>query len=452
MLTRIIFGFILFSSLVSAQYSAVYGNLIRIPFDANQVNPSDTMGNWLSYSDSNGYINSNYTDIIHTPQSTLFEKHKEQDVTSFGLTTLLSLENFVNATSESYGWWVGYYDVPEPYIIYNTVPFRVENGTWLMNGVYNMSFISDNDEISILPRNYYGDLDYIAGKVNEKYLTVFKKDTFETAYDFYLLDLSNSPNFDTTNAEKIYFEIPVAPYEIIHLDDSLYIAGVDSLPYMGYGIYLFQLENNTFHFVKQFFNSFDQYWAYRNGFLYLYDYPDLVKYEYNPADTSFINETVIVAGGGLTINDDFTFATQFSGDSLLIYNINTGQLINTIDISRLWNPRNALIDSPYVYLHQTTMVTDVKEDNQIPLSYNLQVYPNPFNPSTNVIYTLPEKSNVKINLFDMLGREVKNLYDGESEAGNHKLLINASDLASGIYFIRLETGDHFKTQKILLLK
>ena len=450
MFKRIILLIVLSTVLISAQNTTTYGNLIRIPFDASQINPADTMGNWVSYSDSYLSINSRYSNIIHTLQNTYFMKHETHDYVFTGLTTDLYLENFVNATSETCGGWMGYYDVPEPYVIYNTVPFRVDNGTWLMNGVYNMSFISNDDDVTVLPWDHR--LVYISGKINNKYLTVFRKDTLNPAYDFYLLDLSNSPAYDTTNGEKIYFDIPVAPYEIIHLDNSLYIAGVESLPYQEYGIYLFQLENNTFHFVKQFFNTFDQSWTYRDGFLYLYDYPDLVKYEYNPADTSFINETVIVAGGGLTINDDFTFTAQFSGDSLLVYNINTGQLINTIDISSLWNPREALIDSPYVYLHQTTMVTDVKEESQLPSSYNLQVYPNPFNPSTNVIYTLPQRGNVRIKLFDMLGREVKNLYDGESEAGNHNLLINASDLASGIYFIRLETGNYFKTQKILLLK
>ena len=272
------------------------------------------------------------------------------------------------------------------------------------------------------------------------------------AYDFYLLDLSNSPAFDTTNAEKIYFDYPVAPYDIIPVSDSLYIAGADSIPYGGYGIYLFQLENNTFHFVKKFFNGIDQYWTYRNGSLFLYDYHELVKYEYNPADTSFINETVIVSGGGLTINDNFTFTTQFSGDSLRIYNINTGQLINTIDISNLDSPRDPVIDSPYVYLHQKTFVTDVKDEPGKPLNYSLQVYPNPFNPAANVVYTIPERGLVKIKLFDVLGREVKEIFNGEAEAGNHTLVINGTDLSSGVYFVRFVSKNFTETQKVLLLK
>ena len=48
-----------------------------------------------------------------------------------------------------------------------------------MNGLYNMSFISDNDEITILPRNYNRDLVYISGKINDKYLSVFRSDNSE---------------------------------------------------------------------------------------------------------------------------------------------------------------------------------------------------------------------------------------------------------------------------------
>jgi len=452
MLTKIILSLIFSSAIAFAQSSSIHGNLIRIPFEASQINPADTMGSWISYSDSNGYINSDYINIVHTTQSILFEKSKEQDFTSLGLTTLLSLENFVNANSESCGWWMGYYDVPEPYIIYRTVPFRVENGYWLMNGVYNMSFLSDDDSITVLPRNYYGDMLYISGKINNKYLASFRKDSIGPAYDLYLLDLTNSPSFDTANAEKIYFDIPAAPYNIYQISSSLYIAGVDSLPYNGYGIYLFKFENDTFHFIKKVFNALDQSWIYRNGSLYIYEYPDLVKYEYNPSDTTFINRTAIVSDGGITTNDDFTFAVKHSGDSLFFYDVNNSQLVNTIDISGLDHPHGILIDSPYVYIHQTTYVTDIKEVPNRPLDYSLQVYPNPFNPVTNVVYTVPERGMVEIRMYDMLGREVRAIYRGEAEAGDHRITINGTDLSSGVYIIRFTAKNYSDTRKVLLLK
>ena len=380
----------------------------------------------------------------------MFEKYKEQDDINFGLTTLLYLEDITADTSASCGWWPGYYDVPEPYIIYKTIPRRVENGIWLMNGVYNTSFVSDEGDITVLPwdNRFY----YISGKINDKYLTAFKKDFIEPSYDLYLLDLSNSPSYDTTNAEKVYFDYPAAPYEVYPVSDSLYIAGVDSLPYEGYGVYLFRLENDTFHKIKKVPGYMDQYWTYRDGVLYSYESPDLVRYDYNPADTSFINRTVIIPGGGIQINDDFTFAVKQVGDSLFLYNLTMGQLINTVDISSLSYPHGVLIDSPYVYIHQTTYYTDIKgEPNKI-LSYKLQVYPNPFNPVANIVYTLPERAVAEIRMYDVLGREVREIFSGEAEAGTHTQVIDGSSLSSGVYFIRFTSKNYADTKKVLLLK
>ncbi len=450
MLTKIIFSLIFSSAIAFAQSSSIHGNLIRIPFDASQINPADTMGDWISYGDVNGYGYSSYINIIHTQQDTLFEKSQVNESTIFGLTTQLSLENFTVDTSSFCGWWRDYYDVPEPYIINKTIPFQVENGMWMMNGVYNLSFISDDDNITIIPWDQ--KFSYISGKINDKYLTSFKKDSIEPVYDLYLLDLTNSPSFDTANAEKIYFDIPAAPYNIYQISSSLYIAGVDSLPYNGYGIYLFKFENDTFHFIKKVFNALDQSWIYRNGSLYIYEYPDLVKYEYNPSDTTFINRTSIVTGGGITTNDDFTFAVKQSGDSLFFYDVNNSQLVNTIDISGLDHPHGILIDSPYVYIHQTTYVTDIKEVPNRPLDYSLQVYPNPFNPVTNVVYTVPERGTVEIRMYDMLGREVRAIYRGEAEAGDHRITINGTDLSSGVYIIRFTAKNYSDTRKVLLLK
>ncbi len=450
MLSRIILSLIISSAVLLAQNSSIHGNLLRIPFDAAQINPADTMGSWSNISDSNGYSNSEYINIINIPQSRMFEKQNTIDYSLFGLTTQLYLENFTADTSSSCGVWLGYYDVPEPYIIYRTIPRRVENGTWMMNGVYNMSFVSDAGEITVLPQD--SKLYYICGKINDKYLTSFKREIIEPAYDLYLLDLSGSPDFDTTNAEKIFIDFPAAPYDIYQVSNSLYIAGVDSLPYNGYGVYLFNLAGDTLHSIKKVPGYIDQSWTYRNGVLYVYEYPDLVKYDYNPADTSFINRTIIIPGGGASINYDFPYTAIQSGDSLFIYNVSSGQIINTLDISSINHPHGVLIDSPYVYLHQTTYVTSVKEEANKLLKYQLQVYPNPFNPAANVVFTLPERGQASIRMYDILGREVKLLYNGEAEAGDHRLIINGADLSSGVYFIRLTADKYSDTKKVLLLK
>ena len=97
----------------------------------------------------------------------------------------------------------------------------------------------------------------------------------------------------------------------------------------------------------------------------------------------------------------------------------------------------------------------IKPDNNPVLSsgFNLnQIYPNPFNPETRIDFALPEDGLTRLIIYDLLGREVARLIDGELSAGYHELKWDASDAASGIYFYRLTSGDFIKTKKMLLLK
>jgi enterochelin esterase family protein len=84
--------------------------------------------------------------------------------------------------------------------------------------------------------------------------------------------------------------------------------------------------------------------------------------------------------------------------------------------------------------------------------FGLAVYPNPFNATTTVAYRLPRNDRIRITLFDVMGRQIKVLEDSVHSAGDYRLSINGSDLASGIYFVRLQTSDGNLSSKILLLK
>jgi hypothetical protein len=100
------------------------------------------------------------------------------------------------------------------------------------------------------------------------------------------------------------------------------------------------------------------------------------------------------------------------------------------------------------------MVTSVKEENSnFPTHYSLQQnYPNPFNPSTTISFTLPSKSHVTLKVFDIMGREIAILVNGEMFAGNHTQKWNPSNISSGIYFYRLEAGSYTETKKLVLLR
>ena len=89
----------------------------------------------------------------------------------------------------------------------------------------------------------------------------------------------------------------------------------------------------------------------------------------------------------------------------------------------------------------------------IPQNYSLdQNYPNPFNPSTSIKYALPRNEKVTIDIYDLLGRKVAELVNGEVEAGYHEVKFNADNLASGIYFYRLNSGSFTQVNKMLLIK
>ncbi len=81
-----------------------------------------------------------------------------------------------------------------------------------------------------------------------------------------------------------------------------------------------------------------------------------------------------------------------------------------------------------------------------------EAYPNPFNPVTNIKFSIPEAMNVELNILDIQGRLVKRVIQGSQAKGSHHVTLNGEDLSSGLYFIELITVQDAKYSKILLLK
>ncbi len=81
-----------------------------------------------------------------------------------------------------------------------------------------------------------------------------------------------------------------------------------------------------------------------------------------------------------------------------------------------------------------------------------QNYPNPFNPTTVIRYQLPEVSDVKLFVYDILGREVTVLVNERKNAGSYEVKFDAWNLTSGVYFYRLQAGDFVSTKRLLLLR
>jgi hypothetical protein len=90
--------------------------------------------------------------------------------------------------------------------------------------------------------------------------------------------------------------------------------------------------------------------------------------------------------------------------------------------------------------------------NAIPTAFALSAYPNPFNPRTTISLSLPEASDVRVNVFDIAGRYVQTLGVSHYEAGTHSLTFDAGALPAGVYFVRAQAGSLTRTEKLLLLK
>lgn len=89
----------------------------------------------------------------------------------------------------------------------------------------------------------------------------------------------------------------------------------------------------------------------------------------------------------------------------------------------------------------------------MPLNYFLgSPYPNPFNPILNVPYDLPKETHVRINIYDVTGKKVQTLVNRTHIAGSYNISFNASNLSSGLYFVKLESSDYTAVKKVMLLK
>ena len=93
------------------------------------------------------------------------------------------------------------------------------------------------------------------------------------------------------------------------------------------------------------------------------------------------------------------------------------------------------------------------DNPQTPSSFTLhQNYPNPFNPTTAIRFSVAPNSKTSLQIFDITGRLVETLVSGKLVTGEHEIVWNAGRQPSGVYFVRLQSGEFFETQKIILIK
>ena len=97
--------------------------------------------------------------------------------------------------------------------------------------------------------------------------------------------------------------------------------------------------------------------------------------------------------------------------------------------------------------------TEIIKNSVKPTEYTLeQNFPNPFNPVTQIKYSIVDNGIVTLKIYDVLGREIATLVNEEKAAGNYEVRFDASQLSSGIYLYTLQVGNFTQTRKMILLK
>ena len=103
--------------------------------------------------------------------------------------------------------------------------------------------------------------------------------------------------------------------------------------------------------------------------------------------------------------------------------------------------------------NNVTSVIELAGATPLPTEVSLNgTYPNPFNPSTNISFSLPAEMHVNLAVYDISGRLVAELMNEVKSASDHSVVWNAIDNSSGVYFVKLTAGNSVNTQKIMLIK
>ena len=151
---------------------------------------------------------------------------------------------------------------------------------------------------------------------------------------------------------------------------------------------------------------------------------------------------------------NWLYESDDNGDNWFLVNggLNDSKYILSLEITKS-GFLFAGMDYYGIYKSANKVVTTLNEENTVPSKFELmQNYPNPFNPSTSIEYSVPSNEYVLLKVYDLLGNEVNTLVNERQSAGNYEVNFDASNLASGIYFYRIQSGSFIQTKKLMLLK
>ncbi len=160
-----------------------------------------------------------------------------------------------------------------------------------------------------------------------------------------------------------------------------------------------------------------------------------------------------------------TFSANVFGMSTLIYVIDRTDS-GIVSSREYWTKEYGMLNGIYEQaedilvgcvidgvLYGDTTITGIEKEKKLPDKFVLyQNYPNPFNPNTIISWQLLTVSNVRLEIYNILGEKIKILTDGYYSPGKYNTTFNAEELPSGIYFYRLITEDFIQTKKMMLVR
>lgn len=142
-------------------------------------------------------------------------------------------------------------------------------------------------------------------------------------------------------------------------------------------------------------------------------------------------------------SDLFAYAVAIYGDYAII-----GAYYEDEDA----NQNNTIANAGSAYIYYNSATVSVEEAIN-PTGFSIeQNFPNPFNPSTSIEYTVPSNEYVNLKVYDVLGNEVAQLVNEKKDAGRYRVNFDASSLSSGIYFYKIQAGSFNQVRKMMLVK
>ncbi len=304
--------------------------------------------------------------------------------------------------------------------------------------------------------------------------SVFVSDCIFRGHESNIIDLWSYMEFTHCIFEDMTFGILTSNYSTGTIANNIFInCGFDSS--YGAGIECFRQNVNIINNV--FYNNLAGVSIYtyhdqgifpiiRNnlfisnniGIMGRYYFVDVPSINYN----SFHNNDLVLFNA--SINDTNLFVEPLVSDTVDFLLLENSPLIDAGHPAAMYNDpdgtRNdiGLYGGPYAANADPPVNETIENETVFPTAFSLGTsYPNPFNPTVTIPYSLPQPEHVTIVVYNVLGQRVAGLLDASSEAGHHTLIWHGvSDaglpLASGVYFVTMKAGDFFDSKRIVLMR